>query len=179
MKKGYLLIIIVCIITVVLGILFFFMLNSQKPKEMKIVTKNELLGLFDLNNFDCDILSIKVDEKEADDEVIYDTTTITIELSVSSENITRDERFNNQYQDDNAYEHIFDQFSFSIQQFDAIGSFFKELSVQERKGKTLHIPYEIWWGISYNSNDTCNMVAFAHIPQKIALDIEPFLEKGT
>ena len=175
MKKRCLLFMIICIIILVLGVLFFFMLNCGKTTDIiNIDTKNELMNLFDLANLDCDVLSIKVNETEVVDTDNSDSTTIVVTLSVSSKSIIKDERFNIQYQPDNDYEHIFNEYSLSIQQFDAVGSFFNEISIRKNRG-ILYMPYEIRWGVAYDSADTYSMVVFSSIPQNIAFDIESIL----
>ena len=165
---------IICMIILVLGVLLFFMLNCGKTTNLNIDTKNELMDLFNLANLDCDVLSIKVNETEVVDTDNSDSTTIVITLSVSSKSIIKDERFNIQYQLDNDYEHIFNEYSLSIQKFDAVGSFFNEISIRKNRG-ILYMPYETMWGVSYDSADTYSMVVFSSIPQNIAFDVESIL----
>ena len=135
------------------------------------------MDLLNLTNLDCDIISIKVNGTKETDTDNSDSTTIVTTLRMAKKSITKDERFNVQYQQDDDCEHIFNQYSFSTQQFDAVGSFFNEISVQKNRATTIYIPYEIWWGMSYNSDDTCDMVVFTSIPQNSVFDIESILQK--
>ena len=167
--KKHLIFAIVCISVVVLGVQLFLMLNSKKSEDIKIITKSELMSLLNLDNLCCEVLSLKINEVNWPDTDNSDSTTFVIHLSAPSKYIKSDERFNVKHQNDNdAYEHVFNHYAFSTQQFDAIGSFFNEISIK-RNREILYIPYEIWWGISYSSVDTYDVVVFGTIPQNIVV----------
>lgn len=169
MKKRCFLIMFVFTIIAILILALFFVLSHKKTDDITIDTKDKLMELFNLSDLECNIINIKANETDESD-----TSKIAITLSVSSETVKGNEKLNFKSEYDETTERIFNQYSLSTREFDAIGTIFSEIS-NEEDGGIIYMPYEICWGISYDTEDTYSMVAFATIPRNVVVDIEHIL----
>ncbi|MBE5928275.1 MAG: hypothetical protein E7267_02730 [Lachnospiraceae bacterium] len=169
-------------IVILLGGIFLGLGLITKSKVIEITTKNELLELLRIEDLDCEIVNIQYDDfvdEELDHELEGVNLVVTIKASKSS--IDNNENFVvSQEYDDSGFIHIFNNyfrhFSFTIDDFDVIGSYFNELVIKHYNG-ALYIPYELWWGITYGENDSCDVTIFTGFPRDIVIDKESILEQ--